>query len=309
MSDLNNIRELKTLSFIDLIINIWKFKLFFFYILIPLIFLSILIEHLVPKKILLEIQFKDENRIKSDFIPTKFLTQFVQPDIPTLYLSKIYMSTDRLELDFFRSYFLDNFLSSKNINDFAKMSNKSYNLQEYISNNSITVAEYTKANRPNNYALILPNNDKYKNFLNEYFIYTLDLSVKLFENEVIKYAKKKIDLMEKDLVIIDKIAEGFVLTSKDINEYVDDILVKENILKIKNLYKARKINIDENISFLKSSIEDDEKYTNWIVDGPKDTIINYKAYKIISYITPVILSLILYLLFVLIRLQKQDKQI
>ena len=122
MSDLNKISETKTLSFIDLTINFWKFKKFFFYILITLVLLSILIEHLVPKKILLEIQLKDENRIKSDFIPTKFLTQFVQPDIPTLYLSKIHMSTDRLELDFFRSYFLDNFLSSKKIPPFRPKS-------------------------------------------------------------------------------------------------------------------------------------------------------------------------------------------
>ena len=89
MSDLNNIRELKTLSFIDLIINIWKFKLFFFYILIPLIFLSILIQHLVPKKVLVKIQLKDETRINSDFIPTKLFTQFVQADIPTIYLKKV----------------------------------------------------------------------------------------------------------------------------------------------------------------------------------------------------------------------------
>ena len=66
---------------------------------------------------------------------------------------------------------------------------------------------------------------------------------------------------------------------------------------------------EQELKVRKLNIKNDEKYNNWIVDGPKGSIINYKAYKIISYIIPVILSLIFYLLFLLIRLQKQDKQI
>ena len=310
MSDLNKIGKIKTLSFVDLAINLWKFKKFFFYFLIPLVLLSILIENLIPKKIVIEIQLKDPVRINLDFIPTKLLTRFVSVDLPTLYLKKMHISPDSLELNFYESYFLVNFLSSKNLNDFAKMNNKKYNLQEYISKNKIAVTRIEtylkKAKNSNNYHLILPDDDNNKNFLNEYFIYTLDLSIKLFEDEVIKYGKEKIELMENDLVVVDQMLENFLLTNLDQNEYNFGTIAKENFYIIKNLYKSRKISINESISYLKN-VKNNYEYNNWIVDGPKESIVNYKAYKIISYIIPVILSLIIYLLFVLIKLQNQNK--
>jgi hypothetical protein len=310
VSDLNKISETKTLSFIDIIINFWKFKKFFFYILTTLVLLSFLIENQIPRKAIIEIQLKDPIRINSDFIPSKLLTRFVSVDLPTIFLKKMNLSTDRLELDFYNSYFLINFLSSKNLNDFAKLNNKKYNLQEYISKNDVAVTRmetYLKeAKNSNNYHLILPDNDNNKNFFNEYFIYTLELSIEIFEEEVIRYGKEKIELMEKDIAVIDQMLENFLLTNVVQNEYVDGNLARENVYIIKNLYKSRKISINDNISYLKN-IKNNYDYNNWIVDGPKESIVNYKAYKIISYIIPVILSLMIYLLLVLIKLQKQDK--
>ena len=312
MSDLNKISETKTLSFIDLTINFWKFKKFFFYILITLVLLSVLIGYLIPRKAIIEIQLKDPARINLDFIPIKFLTKYMSVDLPTIYLKKMQISTEYLELNFYNDYFLANFLSSKKLNDFAKMNNKKYNLQEYISKNDIVVARtetYLKsAKNSNNYNLILPDNDNNKNFLNEYFIYTLDFSIKLFEDELIKYGIEKIELMEKDLGVIDQILENFSLTNLDQNENTNEALARarENIGIIKNFYKSREISINENISYLKN-IKNNHEYNNWIVDGPKENIVNYKAYKIISYTIPVILSLIIYLLLVLIKLEKQDK--
>ena len=56
MSDLNNMSNTKEISFVDLILNFWKFKIKFFIILVTLLFLSILLEKFIPKKDSIEIK-------------------------------------------------------------------------------------------------------------------------------------------------------------------------------------------------------------------------------------------------------------
>ena len=179
------------------------------------------------------------------------------------------LSNDHLELNFYDSYFLINFLSSKNLSDFAKLNNKKYNLQEYISKNNVVVTKLetylSSAKKSNNYHLILPVNDNNKIFFIEYFIYTLELSIKLFKEELIKNGKEKIVLMEKDLVLIDQLLENFLLTNLDQDEYEDEyedgFSPRKNFYIIKNLYKIRKISINDNISYLKN-IKNNYDYNN-----------------------------------------------
>ena len=73
----------KEISFIDLIINIWKFK-FSFFILIPLLILGITLEKFVPRKSVTEIKFKDPNYILLDIFTESVLTSIVINDVTYL---------------------------------------------------------------------------------------------------------------------------------------------------------------------------------------------------------------------------------
>ena len=58
----------KEISFVDLILNFWKFKIKFFIILVTLLFLSILLEKFIPKKDSIEIKLKESVIVNLNFI-------------------------------------------------------------------------------------------------------------------------------------------------------------------------------------------------------------------------------------------------
>ena len=72
------------------------------------------------------------------------------------------------------------------------------------------------------------------------------------------------------------------------------------------LYESRKIQLEQNIIFYKNLNFDLNQ--DWILDVPSKQIINEKFNKVIKYILPIILSLIIYLLYILFKLVKLDEQ-
>ena len=90
------------------------------------------------------------------------------------------------------------------------------------------------------------------------------------------------------------------------NKIDSNNIFKENINIIMALYKSRKIQLEQNIIFYKKLNFDLDQ--DWILDVPFKQIVNEKFKKVIKYILPIILSLIIYLLYILFKLVKQDAQ-
>ena len=85
MSNFNNISKTKEISFVDLILNCWKFKKTFFYIFIPIFLISFVLENFISKKNLLEIVLKDPNEINLDIYPSEsVLSSIVIDDVTYL---------------------------------------------------------------------------------------------------------------------------------------------------------------------------------------------------------------------------------
>ena len=90
------------------------------------------------------------------------------------------------------------------------------------------------------------------------------------------------------------------------NKIDSNNIFKENINIIMALYKSRKIQLEQNIIFYKKLNFDVDQ--DWILDVPSKQIINEKFIKVMKYILPLTLSLIIYLLYILFKLVKQDEQ-
>ena len=104
--------------------------------------------------------------------------------------------------------------------------------------------------------------------------------------------------MDRDINSINKILDKF-------NEFYssNDLVVNLNI--IRSIYEERRIVLKNNIEFVEN-IENPFK-ENWIIDGPIINQVNEKFFKIAKIILPVILSLIIYLSYVLMRLSLEEK--
>ena len=73
---------------------------------------------------------------------------------------------------------------------------------------------------------------------------------------------------------------------------------------IQKLQKTRIIKINENINFIKDTVKNFDN--DWILDGPVIKTLGEKFYNVSKYTLPVILSLIIYLLYILVKLSRQD---
>ena len=191
MSNLNNMSTSKEISFIDLIINIWKFKFSFFYILIPLLILGITLEKFVPRKSVTEIKFKDPNYILLDIFPAEsVLTSIVINDVTYLGPQSGIGSLNRVEVNYFLDYFERDLLSITNLKKFSKINEDKYKFYNYINQNKTHIIK-PDLNERNVYRLILPDDSQNENFLREYVSFAANKSLKRFKNLIIDIEKKK----------------------------------------------------------------------------------------------------------------------
>ncbi len=287
----------KEISFIDLIINIWKFKFSFFYILIPLLILGITLEKFVPRKSVTEIKFKDPNYILLDIFPAEsVLTSIVINDVTYLGPQSGIGSLNRVEVNYFLDYFERDLLSITNLKKFSKINEDKYKFYNYINQNKTHIIK-PDLNERNVYRLILPDDSQNENFLREYVSFAANKSLKRFKNLIIDIEKKKISAIERDLISINEI-----LIKYNQNYSLNEIL--QNLEIISSIYQKRLSLVKENIDFI-SNIENPYK-DDWIIRGPTKKQMNEEFYTISKYLIPLLISIIIFLLYILIKLSRQD---
>lgn len=298
MSQNINISGIKELTFIEIIISSWKYKKIFFYIFIILTLFGFLLDYIVPNKIKFQAHLKNPKIINLSLYPYQSsLASVILSNIPFLNIDKILSENEKINLNYFNDYFRVSLISSKNLIAFTKKNNEKYNLENYILDNKIAVKDEGKSI----FSIILPDNKVNENFLVEYIIFTTEQTLKLFEEDVLKIQKKKIEIFEKDILLATKILEN--LKNENLKEQNS---IAQNIGAIITLYEARISRVNEtvmNFQELKKGFEQ-----NWIIDGPNKIIVDKNLLKFIKFILPILLSLIIYLLYLLIKLSRLDKQ-
>ena len=117
MSNFNNISKTKEISFVDLILNCWKFKKLF-YIFIPIFLISFVLENFISKN-LLEIVLKDPNEINLDIYPSEsVLSSIVIDDVTYLGPQNGFGNSHKISLNFFNHYFEPVLISKKELKIF-----------------------------------------------------------------------------------------------------------------------------------------------------------------------------------------------
>ena len=298
MSQNINSSEIKELTFIEIIISSWKYKKIFFYIFIILTLFGFLLDNIVPNKIKFQAHLKNPKIINLSLYPYQSsLALVILSNISLLNIDKILSENEKINLNYFNDYFRVSLISSKNLIAFTKKNNEKYNLENYILDNKIAVKDEGKSI----FSIILPDNKVNENFLVEYIIFTTEQTLKLFEEDVLKIQKKKIEIFEKDILLGTKILEN--LKNENLKEQNS---IAQNIGAIITLYEAEISRANEtvmNFQKLKKGFEQ-----NWIIDGPNKIIVDKNLLKFIKFILPILLSLIIYLLYLLIKLSRLDKQ-
>ena len=289
----------KEISFIDLILNFWKFKVTFFIILVSLLLLSIFLENFIQKKEIIEIKLKNSIIVNLEFYPVNTIHN-IELDSSSINLDNILLTTNRIELDFVHYYFEEKLRSAKNLLNFLKTNNDKYKLYEYISKNNVFVKKIILESQDHyKYSLILPKSENNKIFFKEYFDYTTEISLKEFQEDLINLENKKLKLIEDEIEFIDR---NFF--NSDVTNSVSNERINKNLDIIQKLQKTRVIKINENINFIKDTVKNFDN--DWILDGPVIKTMGEKFYNVSKYTLPVILSLIIYLLYILVKLSRQD---
>ena len=248
------------------------------------------------------IQLQHPGKINIDIYPHQStLAQVVLYNLASMDLNNIIVRDQKIYVNYFETYFEPNFESRKNLIKFAKTNNDKYNLLEYISENNLSVRRERKKFR---YSIILPEDETNEEFFIEYFKFTKKTSLRSFADDMNRLQGDMLVAINKDQRRVREVFRDFekaTLASIDANN-----VFRQNIQIIMTLYNSRRMQLEENIAFFKSMKNDLDR--NWIVDGPMKTIVNEKFHKVIKYVLPVVLSLIIYLLYVFIKLARQDKK-
>lgn len=298
MSQKINSSEIKEISFIEILINSWKYKIFFFYTLILIFLASVALDYLIPQKIKFQVHLKNPVLINLSIYPSEStLASVVLNNLSSLDVQQIRAENEKINLNYFHDYFKASLISSNNLIDFTKTKNEKYNLQNYITDNKIVVRE----DRRSVFSIILPENMANDEFLIDYIIHTTAKTLKLFQEDVFKIQKNKLEMLEKDILQVNKIIEN----SKNISPKEGNFLI-QNMSEILALYEARILQVNENLIYFQNFKKGFEK--NWIVDGPNKIVVNEKYLKFLKFILPIILSLIIYLFYLILKLSRLDKQ-
>lgn len=309
MSNLNNISKVNELSTIELIFNFWKFKKIFFYILVPVLILSFLFESLLPKKNIVQVRFADPLLVNLDIYPFANLYN-LELDLTSIHLEKIIVKSKKENLNYYRYYLRDNLLSANNLINFAKMNDEEYNLYNYINNKKLSVemAIINKVRDEKTFNLTLPASSNSEKFFNEYLIYIHSLSIDKLKKSLLDFENKNLKLLEKEEVYIDFLINSINANYKntEMNDINENTIIMKNILLIQNFHREKRKHINENINLIKNFKK--ELSSEILLDGPIIREVSAKLNFLLQYFIPIILSLIIYLFYILIKLTKIDPQ-
>ena len=138
MSDLNHTNYNKEISFIELLINLWNFKSFF-YILVPLIIFGFFLDTFITKKSKNIFKLHHPFKINLDLYPAEStLSSVVLYNLASMNIDNIKIRDQKISINYYDSYFKPSLMSTKILIEFAEMNNDKYNLLEYIINNNVS---------------------------------------------------------------------------------------------------------------------------------------------------------------------------
>ena len=296
MSNLNNISKTKEMSLIDFILSFWFYKKVLLLLLLLLLLLGFLLESFIPKKNKIDIELKSRDLINYQIYPSK-----------SMIYEYTFGSDNNVQLNFFYQYFEKFFLSHKNLINFSKLNKEKYDFDNYIKKNKTNVF------KPNNqiaspdfdftYRIILPQNIENKDFYKEYLFYSLDVALENFKNDLLLVEQKKISTISEDIKTINTIIEQ-VENNDEIIFYQNKYASGELHLLLLNLRNEKK-NMIQNLNTLKNFNHSVLKKQQ-IFEGPTDEILNEKYYNLSKIALPLILSLIIYIVFILYKFVRLD---
>jgi len=298
VSNLNNYNKKPEIYFLDIIIKFWEFKKLFVLILIPLLLISILLDSLIPKKSDVQIQLKDFDQIHLDVYPSEsILTSIIIKDVTYLGPQSGFGNSVKVSLKFFDHYLNPVLMSKKALIQFSKMNDDKYKLYNYINKNNINVTKALLGVW--NYSLILSDGPEIENFFLEYLQYSSNLAWERWKKDILKLEKSKFDQVTRDIGAMNRILEKI-----DPSYDVTKVIVNLNV--IKSMYKEREAIMKKNLNFIENM--QNPYNEDWILDGPTKYKFNQKFYTLSKFILPVVLSLIIFFLYILIKLTRQDTQ-
>lgn len=305
MSDQNNLNINKEFSTLDLILNFWKYKKIFFYILIPILLISFTIEKFIPKKNIVQVQLTHPMRINLNFYPIDTIYNLAL-DLTSIHLEKMILHSRKWDLDYFGFYLKGEMVSQDNLLNFSKMNNEEYNLYNYINNKKLSV-EMATINRVRDvqiYNLKLPASDKNEKFFHEYIVYISNLCFEKLKKDLIKFENKNLEMLENEETYINNLAVT-ISENNEISNSDDNAIFKKNTSIIQHFHKEKRKKINENINLIKSLKKEYSKEAI-IMSGPTVRQVGGKYTILLQFFIPFIISLIIYLLYVLIKLVKND---
>lgn len=325
MSDLNNkinnsnaIIVNSQISWVEIILNFWKFKIVFIYFFISLTIFFFFLNNFIPKNTITEIRFKDGNNSltidlnselsgldtatheilsiahMSTLFATNTSTLFSTNGIDLSLANFFSKKFNQAQVNWQKDYFYKNLISSKNLNRFTKNNENEYKLYDYIYKNNILVKE----KKNNHFSLILPEEINTIKFFSDYISYINDLSLELLKKDLIQFENNKIKIIERELSEFKKIYysnNSVILNEDEVKQYLSliEVMLEPKISSIKN-----KISY---ISDLKTyDIEEDILY------GPISKKVTTNHQRII-FVSPIFFSLIFYFFYLLFKIEKQNK--
>ena len=243
-------------------------------------------ESIIQKKDIIKIKLKDPIRIHFDIYPSKTIKVVLSEN------NLKFKNDDLYSVNYYFNFFEPMFLSKILLKDFVKINNEKYNFYEYIDKNNVTV----KKERDNYYVLILPKNDLNNTFFKDYLDYVANISLKDFKNEMGDIQKRKIKHIDKFIENVDKIFENSPRDEATISSY--------NTIKFLN--NLEKTHANRNMLFF----NDNKSFynENWILETIELRNKNENYFIFAKFVLPLVLSLIIHLLFILIKLKTRDQQ-
>ena len=203
----------------------------------------------------------------------------------------------KVSLKFFDHYLNPVLMSKKALIQFSKMNDDKYKLYNYINKNNINVTKALLGVW--NYSLILSDGPEIENFFLEYLQYSSNLAWERWKKDILKLEKSKFDQVTRDIGAMNRILEKI-----DPSYDVTKVIVNLNV--IKSMYKEREAIMKKNLNFIENM--QNPYNEDWILDGPTKYKFNQKFYTLSKFILPVVLSLIIFFLYILIKLTRQDTQ-
>ena len=190
MQNPNNTTKINEIGLIDIIINFWKFKIFFLSILITLLSVSILIENFIVKKSNIEIWLKDPNLIHKDLYPGESMLSSLEiKDTTHLAYQAKFGEYNNFKINFYHMYLEPIFYSKERLINFLEVNKKKYNFNSSINEKDVTLLRSGKAN--NNFNLTLPDHPNNENFYLDYLDFSGKIAFESFKEDVLQIEKKK----------------------------------------------------------------------------------------------------------------------